>query len=155
LPCTTITYSSTFVVPATYPTGESQGATIPSSSYTTSLVTTVTVPQVQITTYTVTEGGSTHEAPGLGYQPPAPSSPAGSGFAPSAPVSAPAPYPTSATPASPIGGSSSPAGFGTTYVPPSSPSSSSIVPYTGAGATLSRCGAAGVLFSAFVMGFFL
>ena len=46
-PCTTITYSSSVVVPATYTTGVSAGFTITGSSYTTKLVTTVTVPQVR------------------------------------------------------------------------------------------------------------
>ena len=45
-PCTTITYSSPVVVPGTYTTGVSSGFTIPGSSYTTTLVTTVTVPEV-------------------------------------------------------------------------------------------------------------
>lgn len=128
VPCTTITYSSTIVSPVTYSTGESQGSPIPSSSYTTSIITTVTVPQVQITTYTVTESGSTHETPGLGYEtlpPVAPSSPT----QPSSAESPPAPYPTSSV-GSPVGGSAKPSGFGTSYAEPSH----TLTPYTGAGA---------------------
>jgi hypothetical protein len=67
VPCTTITYSSEVIVPATYSTGSSQGSEIPSSSCTSTIVTTVTVPQVQITTLTVTESGSTVTKPELGY----------------------------------------------------------------------------------------
>ena len=47
-PCTTITYSSSVVVPATYTTGVSSGLTVPASSFTTTLITTVTVPQVSL-----------------------------------------------------------------------------------------------------------
>lgn len=145
VPCTTITYSTVYPVPATYSTGESVGATIPSSSITTSIYTTVTVPQVQITTYTVTSGGSTTTQPGLGYGPPAttagptagPTEGSPAPAYPSAP--APAPYPTTspAGPVGPVGGSAAPSGMGTTYLPSSSPSSSPITPYTGAGAKLS------------------
>ena len=65
-PCTTITYSSSAVVPATYSTGPSAGYTYPGSSYTTEIVTTVTVPQVQFTTATVTSAGTTTKSVGLG-----------------------------------------------------------------------------------------
>ncbi|KAF2210563.1 hypothetical protein CERZMDRAFT_113131 [Cercospora zeae-maydis SCOH1-5] len=125
VPCTTITYSSELVIPATYSTGESQGATIPSSSCTTQYITTVTVPQVQITTYTVTESGSTQDVPGLGYETPAP--------APSPTASSPAGYSSAPPPASyPITTASGPA--------PSVPPTGHIPqPYTGgAGQTFAR-----------------
>ncbi|KAK4495795.1 hypothetical protein PRZ48_013063 [Zasmidium cellare] len=144
VPCTTITYSTVYPVPATYTTGSSVGATIPSSSITTSLLTTVTVPQVQITTYTVTSGGSTTTQPGLGYGSPSPVV-GPTGAAPSAP--APAPYPTTSVPGpvGPIGGST---GLGTTYLPTPSPSSSPITPYTGAGAKISGSGFLAVVLGA-------
>ncbi|KAI4760549.1 hypothetical protein E4T52_07585 [Aureobasidium sp. EXF-3400] len=52
-PMTTITYSSELVVPATYTAGESQGATIPNSKTTSTIHRTLTVPQVQFITATV------------------------------------------------------------------------------------------------------
>ncbi|KAG9704230.1 hypothetical protein KCU73_g18068, partial [Aureobasidium melanogenum] len=52
-PMTTITYSSELVVPATYTAGESQGATIPNSKITSTIHSTLTVPQVQFITETV------------------------------------------------------------------------------------------------------
>ncbi|GIZ37325.1 hypothetical protein CKM354_000077500 [Cercospora kikuchii] len=133
VPCTTITYSSELVIPATYSTGESQGATIPSSSCTTQYVTTVTVPQVQITTYTVTESGSTHDVPGLGYEtpPPAPSStevsPEGSTSAPPPPASYPITTDSGPAPSVPVYGGSS---IGTTYIP-TQPTGHIPQPYTG------------------------
>ncbi|USW55096.1 Putative extracellular membrane protein, CFEM [Septoria linicola] len=136
VPCTTITYSSEITLPATYSTGESQGATVPSSSYTTSYVTTVTVPLVQITTYTVTESGSTRNVPGLGYETPAP--------APSSSAPAPAPYPTSSVPGpvGPVGTSS----LGTTYVPKPT---NTVTPYTGAGHRFDLVSGLGVACAAF------
>ena len=64
--CTTVTYSSSVVVPATYSTGLSAGYSIPASSYTTQLITTVTIPQVQFTTSTITVAGTTTCSVGLG-----------------------------------------------------------------------------------------
>lgn len=65
-PCTTITYSSTVTIPATYSTGVSAGFTCSGSSITTHLVTTVTVPRVSFTTSTVTVAGQTTCSVGLG-----------------------------------------------------------------------------------------
>lgn len=119
-PCTTITYSSSVVVPATHSTGVSIGQTISGSSYTTNLVTTVTVPQVQLTTNTITVSGTASASVGLGA---------------GAPSAAPA-YPTSS--AGPVGGSAPPA-YGTTFdtsfaATQTGGSYPSIVPATGAGA---------------------
>ena len=130
-PCTTITYSATAVVPATYSTGVSAGYTCPGSSYTTQLVTTVTVPAVHLTTHTITSGGTTSCSVGLG-----------GGAAPS---SAPA-YTTGPAPASSAGahGSSAPAPapygttFGTSWAAPSASGSQiPVVPATGAGVKIS------------------
>lgn len=132
VPCTTITYSSSYVVPAT-------GSV---SSYTTSIVTTVTVPQVVITTYTITESGTTQTVPGLGYNPPATSSSPAGYESPSAP--APAPYPTTSAPG-PVGPGYT-SGLGTTYIPPAA--STSLAVYEGAGAKLTGSEFAGVVFAA-------
>ncbi|SMR46981.1 unnamed protein product [Zymoseptoria tritici ST99CH_3D1] len=66
-PCTTITYSSEVVIHAT----DSASA----SAITTTILTTITVPKVILTTYTVTESGSTVTVPDLGYGTPPPVSP--------------------------------------------------------------------------------
>ena len=98
-----MTFSSSVVVPATYSTGVSQGYEIPDSSSTTHLVTTITVPQVAMTTVTLTQNGQETTSVGLG---------AGS------------PAPASATPtADAVGGQAPPAygtgsqGWGTSYIP--------------------------------------
>ena len=113
-PCTTITYSSSVVIPATFTTGVSSGLTCPGSSITTSLVTTVTVPQVAITTNTITTGGTTTQSVGLGAGSPAPA----------------AATPTSAG-AVPTGYGTT---FGTSFAPTASSSGPPIIPATGAGA---------------------
>ena len=59
VPVTTVIISTTVLVPCTYTTGESIGFTIPSSSTIQTLQTTVTVPQVQFITTTVTQAGTT------------------------------------------------------------------------------------------------
>ena len=74
VPLTTVTFSSSVVVPETYTEGVSQGYEIPDSSYTTHLVTTITVPQVAMTTVTVTEDGQETTSVGLGAGSPAPAS---------------------------------------------------------------------------------
>ncbi|KAL9529580.1 Adhesion cell surface protein [Sphaerulina musiva] len=148
IPCTTITFSSTWMVPATYSTGTNAGSPIPSSSSTTTYITTLTVPRVHMTTYTVTEsGGSTHNVPGLGYQVPASAtdvspveaSASSSTAAGAANVTPPAPYAAPSN-GSPAGGSS----IGTTYVPAATPTSS-ITPYLGAGQKVQTGGLCGVV----------
>ncbi|KAK3703814.1 hypothetical protein LTR37_014260 [Vermiconidia calcicola] len=79
-PCTTITYSSVVTIPATYTEGPSAGYTVPSSSYTTELITTVTVPQVHLTTYTA--GGSASVGLEAGAPSGAPAYPTGSAVGP-------------------------------------------------------------------------
>ncbi|KAK3724094.1 hypothetical protein LTR37_001216 [Vermiconidia calcicola] len=79
-PCTTITYSSVVTIPVTYTTGPSAGYTVPSSSYTTELITTVTVPQVYLTTYTA--GGSASVGLEAGAPSGAPAYPTGSAVGP-------------------------------------------------------------------------
>jgi hypothetical protein len=163
LPCTTITYSSEVVEPATYSTGSSQGSPIPSSSCTKTIVTTVTVPQVQITTYTVTESGSTVQVPDLGYGTPTSAAPASStppAEAESTPPGVPAlitdsspspPLPsvtsTSTLVVEPVYGSS---GFATSAAATSVPSG--VETYQGAG---SRSAAGGLLIVAMGMVGFL
>ncbi|KAK6440089.1 hypothetical protein LTR95_003694 [Oleoguttula sp. CCFEE 5521] len=130
---TTLTYSSTITIPCTYTTGESLGFTIPSSSTTTLLETTITVPQVQFITSTVTVPGATTTM--------------SVGLAAGSPSAAPAYTTTVATTtagatAAPVQGTTTStavvvsyptSGFGTSVaaVQPSA-SSSPIVPYTGA-----------------------
>jgi hypothetical protein len=137
-PVTTISYSSPVTIPATYSTGVSSGLTIANSSITTSLVTTVTVPQVQFTTSTVTVNGQTSTVTGL---------------AAGGPSSAPA-TPTAGAVG---GGAAAPTGglpaysstFGTGYpIPSSTGTGSSPVPYTGAGVKLSSSSFAGLALGA-------
>ncbi|KAK4620395.1 hypothetical protein CLAFUW4_11578 [Fulvia fulva] len=141
IPCTTITYSTEYPVPVTYTTGENQGNTIPSSSTTSTIITTVTVPQVQMTTYTVTQGSSTQEQPGLGYGTPVAPVTSAPGYtsAPTAPAAAPYPTTSAPGPVGPVGGGGASSGFGTTYVPAPS---NSITPYEGAGGKVSISGVA-------------
>ncbi|KAH0361434.1 hypothetical protein KCU65_g8715, partial [Aureobasidium melanogenum] len=93
-PMTTIAYSSELVVPATYTAGESQGATIPNSKITSTIHRTLTVPQVQFVTETV----SGKPTVGLTYPSivPATATSAGSLSASSAPIAV-APAPTAFT----------------------------------------------------------
>lgn len=148
VPQTTISFSSSIVVPATYSTGVSAGFTVPSSSYTTNLVTSVTVPQVQITTNTITSAGSTTTSVGLGAGSPSSASASATGetcteFVDGQPQcgGGAAPAPTATTPAGPVASapSAAPAAptaastFGTS-IATATPTSSPIVPATGAGA---------------------
>lgn len=119
-PSTVITYSSSIEVPATYSTGESLGQNIPGSSTYATIDTTVTVPQVQFVTSTISVPGST--------------STISVGLAAGSPSEVPA-YPTPT--ANPVGGAASSTGFGTSYVPSST--GSPITPYEG-GASLTRAG---------------
>jgi hypothetical protein len=132
-PMTTITYSSELVVPATYTAGESQGATIPNSKTTSTIHRTLTVPQVQFITATV----SGKPTVGLTY-----------------PSAVPATTTAEAVPTSPIADAATPAvsapavsaassGFApgsstlaSTYNMPAKPTGSPIS-YTGAGAKVS------------------
>ena len=68
-PITTIVYSSGVLVTATYTAGVSSGLIIPSSSLTSALVTTLTVPDVHMITTTVTHDGTTSRSAGLSYGP--------------------------------------------------------------------------------------
>jgi hypothetical protein len=114
-PSTTITYCSSIQVPATYSTGESYGQEIPGSSTYATIDTTITVPQVQFVTSTITVPGST----GI----------VSVGLAAGSPPAAPA-YPTPTADA--VGGTAKPtgsSGFGTSYVPSST--GSPIAPYEG------------------------
>ena len=132
-PCTTITFSSDCTVPATYSTGPSQGYTQPGSSYTTKIVTTVTVPQVQFTTATVTVGGV-----------PTSSVTIVAGTPSNAPAeTTPPAYGSSAAPVPGTPGTS----FGTSYAPGPSASYSPIVPATGEGVKVGS-GFAGVVLGA-------
>lgn len=56
---TTITFSSALEIPATWSTGVSAGLPIAGSSYTTKILTTMTVPQLRLATSTVTMTGLT------------------------------------------------------------------------------------------------
>lgn len=126
-PSTTITYSSSIEVPATYSTGESYGQEIPGSSTYATIDTTITVPQVQFVTSTITAPGSTGTS--------------SVGLAAGSPPAAPA-YPTPT--ADSVGGSAKPtgsSGFGTSYVP--SPTGNQITPYTGS-ASVARTSFAGL-----------
>ena len=138
-PVTTITYSSSTLVPATYSSGESMGFTIPSSSTYATIDTTITVPQVQFTTSTITLAGST--------------STISVGLAAGSPSAAPA-YPTNT--AGPIAGVAAPSGYGagTTFHSTFAPSatSSPITPFTGAA---SRTSVAGLTIGAIVAAFFM
>lgn len=126
-PSTTVSYSSSVQVPATYTTGESLGQEIPGSSTYVTIDTTITVPQVQFVTSTITAPGSTGTV--------------SIGLAAGSPPAASA-YPTSTADAA--GGVAKPtgsSGFGTSYVPP--PTGSPITPYTGS-ATIARTSIAGM-----------
>lgn len=126
-PSTIITYSSSVEVPATYSTGESYGQEIPGSSTYATIDTTITVPQVQFVTSTITVPGSTGTV--------------SVGLAAGSPPAAPA-YPTPTADA--VGGSAKPtgsAGFGTSYVP--SPTGIPVAPYEG-GASVARTSIAGL-----------
>ncbi|MBE7179624.1 MAG: hypothetical protein INR71_00150 [Terriglobus roseus] len=127
-PCTTLTISKTFTVPATYTTGESYGATIPSSSCPTTIISTITVPQVVITS---TQGGPGGLAYGSTPAPaPAESTPAGA--VPASPVAPPPAY-----------GSS---GLGTTYTPGKTATGTAPIPtYTGAAGKVQVGSVAGLL----------
>ena len=124
-PMTTITYSSVMTVPATYTAGESQGAPVPSSSVTSTIHMTLTVPQVQFITATVNGKPSV----GLSY-----------------PSAVPATTTSEAAATTPVAGAATPAvsaassGFAphsstlaSTYNTPALPTGSPIS-YTGAGA---------------------
>ena len=131
-PSTIITYSSSLQVPATYTTGESLGQNIPGSTTYITLDTTITVPQVQFVTSTLSVPGST--------------STISVGLAAGAPSEVPA-YPTET--AEVVGGgaggagAASSSGFGTSYVP--SPTGYPITPYEG-GASVVRNEFAGLMF---------
>ena len=83
-PATTISYSATLTVPATYSTGVSAGSPIPSSSTTTVINTAVEVPQVQFTTGNSAAGATGAPSVGLAAGSPAPvvaaSTPAAAGY---------------------------------------------------------------------------
>ncbi|KAI9699553.1 MAG: hypothetical protein M1820_007184 [Bogoriella megaspora] len=120
-PVTTITVSTSVVVPCTYTTGASVGLPIPSSSTTSSIATTVTIPQVQFTSSTVTAAGTTSVSAGLAAGTP-PSVPAG-------PTSEAAGAGSSAVPTSFASVPSGVAGVGTgTFPSPAKPSSSAPLP---------------------------
>jgi hypothetical protein len=122
-PSTIITYSSSIEVPASYTTGESLGQPIPGSTTFITIDTTITVPQVQFVTSTISVPGST--------------STISVGLAAGPPSEVPA-YPTStADSAGGVGGAASSTGFGTSYVPSST--GSPITPYEG-GASVARAG---------------
>ncbi|OQO01431.1 hypothetical protein B0A48_12986 [Cryoendolithus antarcticus] len=130
---TTLTYSSTITIPCTYTTGESLGFTIPSSSTTTLLQTTITVPQLQFITSTITVPGTTATI--------------SVGLAAGSPSAAPAyttmvATTTAGATAAPVQGTTTStavvvsyptSGFGTSVAAGMQPSASSspIVPYTG------------------------
>jgi hypothetical protein len=127
-PSTIITYSSSIQVPATYTTGESLGQPVPGSTTYITIDTTITVPQVQFVTSTISVPGST--------------STISVGLAAGPPSEVPA-YPTStADSAGGIGGAASSSGFGTSYVPSST--GSPITPYEG-GAPVARAGFVGLV----------
>lgn len=129
-PSTVITYSSSVEVPATYSTGESLGMEIPSSKTYITIDTTITVPQVQFITSTITApGGKATTSVGLA-----------AGSPPAAPA-----YPTATATANPVGGAASSTGFGTSYIP--SPTASPYTPFTGA-ASVVRTGVTGFAFAA-------
>jgi len=136
-PSTIITYSSSIEVPATYSTGESLGQNIPESSIYVTIDTTITVPQVQFVTSTISVPGST--------------STISVGLAPGPPSEVPA-YPTPTHTADSVGGAASSSGFGTSYVPTST--DSPITPYEG-GASVARTGFAGLAIGAAVAAFFM
>lgn len=126
-PSTTVSYSSSVQIPATYSTGESLGQEIPGSSTYITIDTTITVPQVQFVTSTITAPGSTGTI--------------SVGLAAGSPPAAPA-YPTPTADAA--GGVAKPtgsSGFGTSYVPSST--GSPITPYTGS-ASITRGSIAGL-----------
>jgi hypothetical protein len=132
-PSTTITYCSSIQVPATYSTGESYGQEIPGSSTYVTIDTTITVPQVQFVTSTITAPGSTGTI--------------SVGLAAGSPPAAPA-YPTPTADA--VGGTAKPtgsSGFGTSYVPSST--GSPITPYEGS-ASVARTSIASIAIGAFV-----
>ena len=158
-PVTTLTYSSPVTIPATHSTGISSGLTIFASSITTSLVTTVTVPQVQFTTSTITVNGQTSKVTGLAAG--APSSVAatptagaiGASVSSSAAVTpAAGAAGTSAAAALPGYATTAGASFGTSFAPSATrASSSSVLPYTGAGVKLSGGSFAGLAVGAVVV----
>jgi hypothetical protein len=123
-----VTYSSSVEVPATYSTGESLGQNIPGSSIYATIDTTITVPQVQFVTSTISVPGST--------------STISVGLAAGPPSEVPA-YPTAT--ANSVGGAASSSGFGTSYVPSST--GSPITPYEG-GASVVRTGFTGLAIAA-------
>ena len=111
---------------------------IPSSSTYITIDTTITVPQVQFITSTITLPGS--------------SATTSVGLAAGSPSEVPA-YPTPT--AGPVGGSAQPSGssgFGTSYVP--SATGSPITPYTGS-ASVARTGCVGLAVGAFAALFVL
>jgi hypothetical protein len=137
-PSTIITYSSSMQVPATYTTGESLGAPIPGSTTYATIDTTITVPQVQFVTSTISVPGST--------------STISVGLAAGSPSEVPA-YPTStADSVGGIGGAASSSGFGTSYVPGST--GSPVESYEG-GADGLRSGAIGLVVAAVAALFFV
>ena len=137
-PSTTITYSSSIQVPATYATGESLGQPIPGSSTYATIDTTITVPQVQFVTSTISAPGST--------------STISVGLAAGEPSAVPA-YPTESFGAvAGASGAASSSGFGTQYVPAST--GSPITPYEG-GASVARAGFVGLAVGAAAVVFFV
>jgi hypothetical protein len=134
-PSTIITYSSSIEVPASYTTGESLGQPIPGSTTFVTIDTTITVPQVQFVTSTISVPGST--------------STISVGLAAGPPSEVPA-YPTST--ADSVGGAASSSGFGTSYVPSST--GSPITPYEG-GAPVARTGFVGLVGFAGAVVFFV
>ncbi|KAK5734428.1 hypothetical protein LTR17_008929 [Elasticomyces elasticus] len=133
-PVTTLTYSSPVTIPATYSTGVSSGLTVANSSITTSLVTTVTVPQVVFTTQTVTANGQTSTLTGL------------AAGGPSSAAATPTVGPVGASP--PAYATTMASSFGTSFAPSATGTGSPIQPYTGAGAMLSGASFAGLAMGA-------
>ncbi|KAK4893829.1 hypothetical protein LTR27_007855 [Elasticomyces elasticus] len=133
-PVTTLTYSSPVTIPATYSTGVSSGLTVANSSITTSLVTTVTVPQVVFTTQTVTANGQTSTLTGL------------AAGGPSSAAATPTVGPVGASP--PAYATTMASSFGTSFAPSATGTGSPIQPYTGAGVKLSSASFAGLAMGA-------
>ncbi|KAK3627530.1 hypothetical protein LTR22_022718 [Elasticomyces elasticus] len=133
-PVTTLTYSSPVTIPATYSTGVSSGLAVANSSITTSLVTTVTVPQVVFTTQTVTANGQTSTLTGL------------AAGGPSSAAATPTVGPVGASP--PAYATTMASSFGTSFAPSATGTGSPIQPYTGAGAKLSGASFAGLAMGA-------
>jgi len=109
-PMTTVTFSSSMVVPAHYTEGPSAGYEMANSSSTTTLVTTITVPKVAFVTQTITVDGKPTESVGLGAGSPPSASAYPTGVASDG-------VPAAEAPAAGVPAPSGSQGFGTQYVP--------------------------------------